>query len=64
MQLKKVSGCCEGNDCPAVYETDRDTYLVQGKVISDQSVLTQLGMPAGETAVEIPRSIIAGVPAC
>lgn len=43
---------------PAVYHTDRDTWVVQGWVVTDPEALAQMDIPAGETAVEIPDRIL------
>lgn len=59
MKLARRSGDCpDGINCPAVYATDRDTLVVQGYKITDLGVLDQLALPDGETAVEIPRSLL------
>ncbi len=44
---------------PTVYRTDRGTWVVQGWVISDADALSQMSIPEGETAVEIPDRMIA-----
>ncbi|WAL67168.1 hypothetical protein ORV05_05090 [Amycolatopsis cynarae] len=49
--------------CPTVYKTDRDTYLVQGWVVTDEEALAELhkhgnGIPAHETVVEIPEALV------
>jgi hypothetical protein len=42
--------------CPAMYSTDRDTYVIQGWVLPDG---TQLRDQAdGESGVEVPANII------
>ena len=61
MKLTKISGGCEDDNCPAVYETGRETYIVQGYVIEDPTVLEELGLPAGESAVEVPVDVLKGI---
>jgi hypothetical protein len=39
---------------PTLYRTDRESWIVQGWVVTDPGVLTVLDLPAGETCVEIP----------
>jgi hypothetical protein len=56
MQLTKLAGC-QGNSCPAVYETDRGTLVVQGTIVTDANVQA----PAGETMVEVPRELLASL---
>ena len=39
---------------PALYRTDRRSWIVQGWAVTDLSALAVLGLPEGETCVEIP----------
>jgi hypothetical protein len=57
--VRQVSGC-NGGTCPAVYETDQGTYLVQGAVVTDDDALAALRLPPGETVVEVPAEILLG----
>jgi hypothetical protein len=41
-----------------VYRTDRETWIVQGWNVTDVEALSQMSIPAGETAVEIPDRMI------
>ncbi len=50
------------NDSPTLYETDRETYLVQGYVVTDQEALAQMRIPAGETVVEMPKRLMTYLP--
>ncbi|GAA1673359.1 hypothetical protein [Fodinicola feengrottensis] len=43
---------------PTVYKTDRDTWVVQGWVITDPEALAEMGIPEGESAVEIPDRML------
>ncbi|WP_405360690.1 hypothetical protein OG535_20385 [Kitasatospora sp. NBC_00085] len=43
---------CDDDDCPNVYATDRDTFVVQGDHFA------ALTVPKGESAVEIPRHVL------
>ncbi|NYI07937.1 hypothetical protein [Allostreptomyces psammosilenae] len=43
------SGECTGDDCPNVYATDRNTFVVQG------DTFTGFEPPTGESLVEIPE---------
>lgn len=43
---------------PTVYRTDRGSWLVQGWVVTDSEALSQMNIPDGETAVEIPDRVI------
>ncbi|MCP2257777.1 hypothetical protein LX15_001463 [Streptoalloteichus tenebrarius] len=54
MKLTRVSGTCRENDCPAVFESDRGTIVIQGDLVHQAEGL-RLGV--GEGAVEIPRAL-------
>jgi hypothetical protein len=43
---------------PTVYRTDRDTWVVQGWIVTDQEAIAQMNIPDGEAAVEIPDRIV------
>jgi hypothetical protein len=43
---------------PTVYRTDRGTWVVQGWAVTDPEALTQMNIPGGEAAVEIPDRMI------
>ncbi|WP_189171303.1 hypothetical protein [Pilimelia anulata] len=48
-----------GNDnCPALYRTDRDSYIVQGWRVTDPAALAELAIPDHETCVEIPARML------
>jgi len=44
-----------------VYATDRGTVVVQGAVVADPEALAALNLPAYETAVEVPASLLASL---
>jgi hypothetical protein len=60
MQLTKLAGC-SGGTCPAVYATDRGTYVVQGAIVTDPDALATVNLPEHETLVEIPAEMLTGV---
>lgn len=43
---------------PAVYRTDRGSWVVQGWMVTDPDVLAQMDIPPGETCVEIPDRMV------
>jgi len=49
-----------GDDaCPALYATDRGTFVVQGKIVTDPSALSDLRNVADdETFVEVPADVL------
>ena len=60
MRLVKLAGC-SGGTCPAVFETDRGTYVVQGAIVTDPEALAAMRLPEHETAVEVPASLLASL---
>ncbi|MFC8798067.1 hypothetical protein ACFT2C_10090 [Promicromonospora sp. NPDC057138] len=54
MKVTMLAKDCDKKDCPTIYETDRDTILVQGETPTDHG----LTIPAHETLVEIPVELI------
>ncbi len=46
-------------DCPALYRTDRGTYVVQGWRVTDPQALSMVrDLAEGETVVEIPADVL------
>jgi hypothetical protein len=60
MKLRHVNGC-SGGTCPAVFETDRGTYVVQGSIVTDPEALAAVDLPADETLVEVPAELLASL---
>lgn len=45
--------------CEALYETDRGTYVVQGKVVTDPKAIADLrDLADDETCVEVPPDVL------
>jgi hypothetical protein len=58
MQLTRLAGNCpDRSTCPTIYATDRGTVVVQGYTLAPAEA-GQIGLPAGESAVEIPASLL------
>ncbi|WP_447037046.1 hypothetical protein [Streptomyces sp. DSM 118878] len=57
MKLRFLGTNSKEGDCPTLYATDRDTYLVQGWRIYANDLLMQLTLREGETAVEVPTEL-------
>ena len=54
MRLTKIGNSCADNKiCPTRYLTDRGTVVLQGYQLASAD-LAGMGLPDGETAVEIP----------
>lgn len=59
MEIKHLGGPqTPSNDCPAVYESDRGTYLVQGYRIPSEYLARVQNLSENETVVEIPASLV------
>ena len=43
---------------PTLYRTDRDSWVVQGWVVTDPEALAAMDIPAGEACVEIPARLV------
>lgn len=56
MRLTQVAVACADAGCPTVYNTDRDTVVVQGYAVP--SAEAGIDVPAGELLVEVPRSLL------
>ncbi|MGW7351017.1 hypothetical protein [Streptomyces sp. NPDC054784] len=59
MKLRFLGKNSTVGDCPTLYVTDRDTYLVQGWKVLANDLLMQLTLSEGETAVEVPTELFA-----
>ncbi|GLZ37792.1 hypothetical protein [Actinokineospora sp. NBRC 105648] len=59
MKLRLIGGSgCGNGPCPAVYETENDTIVIQGFHVDPAT--SGLLLPPGESAVEVPRYILDG----
>jgi hypothetical protein len=59
MRLRFLGSDSEQGTCPAIYETDRDTFAVQGKLVTDPEALCDgVNLAADEAIVEIPKSLV------
>jgi len=43
---------------PALYRTDRKSWIVRGWAVTDPAALAALNLPEGETCVEIPDRLV------
>ncbi|MDQ1041811.1 hypothetical protein [Streptomyces sp. V4I2] len=57
MKLRFLGSNSTGGDCPTLYATDRDSYIVQGWQLFANELLMQLDIPEGESAVEVPTEL-------
>jgi len=54
---------CAVGPCPSVFETDRGTLIVIGRIVQDEEALRLLRgkIGEGESAVELPKAFFEGV---
>lgn len=62
MKLRFLGKETEAGNSPTLYDTDEDMYVIQGWTIEDEATLRQLRLPAGETAVIVPKALIRHLP--
>lgn len=56
--LGKTAGS-EDDQCEALYATDRGSFVVQGKIITDPQALADVHyIAADETVVEVPIDVL------
>ena len=48
----------EPTGSPTLYRTDRESWVVQGWVVTDADALTAMDIPEGEACVEIPDRLV------
>jgi hypothetical protein len=61
MRLRYLGKTSESpvGDCPALYATDRGTFVVQGKIVADPAAITDLrNLAPDETCVEVPADVL------
>lgn len=59
MRLKLLGVDSGHTGCPTLNATDRDTYVVQGKLVTDQAAIADLvDVREDEFYVEIPKSLM------
>jgi hypothetical protein len=58
MKIRFLGKETEDGDSPTLYVTERRTYLIQGWKVTDPEILAKLGIPEGETVVEIYARLI------
>jgi hypothetical protein len=59
MRLRFLGTNSEQGTCPAVYETDRGTFAVQGRIVDDVEALADcVNRGLDEVVVEIPKELV------
>jgi len=62
LRVVRDDACYDGKTCPSLSRTDRKSYVVVGKVVTDPEALDAagVGVGPGEMAVEVPASLLEG----
>ena len=59
MKLTFLGSTSQEGQCPTLYATDRDTFVVQGWTVTDLEALGDLrDVLPGETFVEVPKALL------
>ncbi len=59
MRLRLVGTSSGHTGCPALYATDRGTYVVQGKLVTDAEAIADLvDVRQDEFYVEVPAALL------
>ncbi|MBT8228532.1 MAG: hypothetical protein HKP61_00895 [Dactylosporangium sp.] len=58
MRLTFLGKATTGGQSPTLYATDQESYVVQGWIMSDGDLVSGLGLPAGESVVEVPPRLM------
>lgn len=59
MKLTFLGSTSQEGQCPTLYATDRDTFVVQGWTVTDPEALGDLrDVLPGETFVEVPKTLL------
>jgi hypothetical protein len=59
VKLTFLGSTSQEGQCPTLYATDRDTFVVQGWTVTDPEALGDLrDVLPGETFVEVPKALL------
>jgi hypothetical protein len=59
VKLTFLGSTSQEGQCPTLYATDRDTFVVQGWTVTDPEALAGLrDVLPGETFVEVPKALL------
>lgn len=49
---------CADGSCPTIYETDRNSFLIQGFILSKEDK-EKINLPESEDVIEVPADFLA-----
>jgi hypothetical protein len=58
MRLTFLGKESQPNQSPTLYATDRDSYLVQGWIVTDPQIISAIAVSDEETIVEVPAKLM------
>lgn len=58
IDLRRQDPASEPTASPTLYRTDRQSWVVQGWVVTDADALAAMSIPDGEGCVEIPDRLV------
>jgi hypothetical protein len=59
VKLTFLGSTSQEGQCPTLYATDRDTFVVQGWAVTDSEALAGLrDVLPGESFVEVPKALL------
>ncbi len=59
MHLTFLGKESQPNQSPTLFATDRDSYVVQGWIVTNPAILAMIAVPDDETIVEVPATLMA-----
>lgn len=59
MHLTFLGKESQPDESPTLFATDRDSYVVQGWIVTDPEILALIAMSDDETIVEVPATLMA-----
>ena len=58
MKLRFLGKDSTPTNSPTLYASDRDSFIVQGWIVADESVRSELALEADEDLVEVPAGLM------
>jgi hypothetical protein len=58
VKLTFLGSTSQTGNCPTLFATDQDTYVIQGWKVTDSEALAALDVPEHETVIEVPRALL------
>ncbi len=59
MRVRFLGKESQPNQSPSLYATDRESYIVQGWIVTDPALLALIDLDDEETVVEVPAKLMA-----